>query len=82
MMTGTKSDINKFDGMNDFGLWQVKMKALLEQQRLATALEELPAATIVAYDNVIQKKAYSVLILCLGDRVLREITKETTTTGI
>ncbi|GKB96597.1 hypothetical protein Tco_0982734, partial [Tanacetum coccineum] len=23
MMTGTKFDIEKFDGMNDFGLWQV-----------------------------------------------------------
>ncbi|GKC86549.1 hypothetical protein Tco_1147198, partial [Tanacetum coccineum] len=49
---------------------------------LAAALEELPAATIVAYENVIQKKAYNALILCLGDRVLREITKETTAVGI
>nr|GEX41294.1 zinc finger, CCHC-type [Tanacetum cinerariifolium] len=29
-------------------------------------MEELPATTIVAYDNVIWKKAYSTLILCLG----------------
>ncbi|GJS09683.1 hypothetical protein Tco_0366479 [Tanacetum coccineum] len=64
MMTGTEFDIEKFDGMNDFGLWQVRMKALLE------------------YDNVIRKKAYSTLILCLGDRVLRKITKETTAAGI
>ncbi|GJT72616.1 hypothetical protein Tco_1031902 [Tanacetum coccineum] len=79
MMTGTEFDIEKFDGKNDFGLWQVRMKALLEQQGLAAALEELPATTIVSYDNVIRKKAYSALILCLGDRVIREITKETTT---
>nr|GEV29394.1 retrovirus-related Pol polyprotein from transposon TNT 1-94 [Tanacetum cinerariifolium] len=79
---GTKFDIEKFDGTNDFALWKVKMKTLLEQQRLAAALEELPASTIVAYDNVIQKKAFSALILCLVDRVLREITKETTATGI
>nr|GEX73010.1 hypothetical protein [Tanacetum cinerariifolium] len=51
-------------------LWKVRMKALLEQQGLAVALKELPAATIVAYDNVIQKKAYNTLILCLGDRTL------------
>ncbi|GKC27156.1 hypothetical protein Tco_1034450 [Tanacetum coccineum] len=50
--------------MNDFGLWQVRMKDMLEH------LEELPAATIVAYDNVIRKMAYSALILCLGDRNL------------
>ncbi|GJV17679.1 retrovirus-related pol polyprotein from transposon TNT 1-94 [Tanacetum coccineum] len=61
---------------------QVRMKALLEHQGLATALEELHAAIIAAYDNVIQKKAYNGLILCLGDRVLREITKETTIAGI
>ncbi|GKC28335.1 hypothetical protein Tco_1035629, partial [Tanacetum coccineum] len=34
MMMGTKSDIEKFDGKNDFALWQVRMKALLEQQGL------------------------------------------------
>ncbi|GJR04148.1 zinc finger, CCHC-type containing protein [Tanacetum coccineum] len=66
MMTGTKFDVEKFNGKNDFRLWQVRMKALLEQQGLAATLEELPATTIVAYDNVIQKKAYSVLILYLG----------------
>nr|GEW10761.1 zinc finger, CCHC-type [Tanacetum cinerariifolium] len=67
-MTRTQFDIEKFDGKNDFTLWQVRMKALLEKQGLATALEELPAATISAYDNVIQKKAFSILILCLGDQ--------------
>ncbi|GKA11831.1 retrovirus-related pol polyprotein from transposon TNT 1-94 [Tanacetum coccineum] len=30
----------------------------------------------------LMKKAYSTLILCLGDWVLREVTKETTTVGI
>ncbi|GJT94814.1 reverse transcriptase domain-containing protein [Tanacetum coccineum] len=80
-MTGTKFDIKKFNGTNDFALWQVRMTALLEQQGLASALEELPATIIAAYDQVIQKKAYSTLILCLGDRVLWEITKETTLVG-
>ncbi|GKF20503.1 hypothetical protein Tco_0069141, partial [Tanacetum coccineum] len=60
----------------------VRMKALLEQQQLAVALEELPAAMVVTYDNVIQKKVSSALILCLGDRFLREITKKTTAMGI
>ncbi|GKA48946.1 zinc finger, CCHC-type containing protein [Tanacetum coccineum] len=32
---GTEFDIEKFDGKNNFGLWQVRMKALLEQQGLA-----------------------------------------------
>ncbi|GJY04181.1 hypothetical protein Tco_0370121 [Tanacetum coccineum] len=61
---------------------EVRMKALLEQQGLTVTFEELPAATIMTYDNVIQKKAFCTLILCLGDRVLRKITKETTATGM
>ncbi|GJX32777.1 hypothetical protein Tco_0242632 [Tanacetum coccineum] len=69
-MTETKFDIKKFDGKNDFALWQVRMKDLLEQQGLAASLKELHATTIAAYDNFIQKKAYSALILCLGDRRL------------
>nr|GEU48159.1 zinc finger, CCHC-type [Tanacetum cinerariifolium] len=68
MMTGTKFNIDKFDGKNDFALWQVKMKALLEHQGLVAALEELPTATIAAYNNVIRQKAFSTLILCLGDQ--------------
>ncbi|GKC14042.1 hypothetical protein Tco_1010824, partial [Tanacetum coccineum] len=67
-MMGTKFGIKKFDGNNDFALWQVRTKALIEHQGLAAALEGLPATTIVAYDNVIKIKAYSALILCLGDR--------------
>nr|GEU58077.1 hypothetical protein [Tanacetum cinerariifolium] len=47
MMTGTKFDIKKFNGKNDFGLWKVRMKALLEQHGLAVALEKLLAATTV-----------------------------------
>nr|GEU58918.1 zinc finger, CCHC-type [Tanacetum cinerariifolium] len=60
MMRWTNFNIEKFDGKTEFGLWQVRMKALLEQPGLATALEELHAATIMAYDNVIQKKILKV----------------------
>ncbi|GJT35156.1 zinc finger, CCHC-type containing protein [Tanacetum coccineum] len=45
---------------------KVRMKALLEQQGLAIALKELPAATIVAYNNIIQRKAYNALILSVS----------------
>ncbi|GJZ33326.1 hypothetical protein Tco_0578762, partial [Tanacetum coccineum] len=68
MMTGIEFDIEKFEGKNDFGLWQVRMKALLVQQGL-----ELHTATIMAYDNVIRKKAYSTLILCLGDQLVGDL---------
>nr|GFD12643.1 hypothetical protein [Tanacetum cinerariifolium] len=81
-MTRTKFDIKKFDGKNDFGLWQVRMKDMLEHQRLAASLEELPATIIVAYDNVIRKKAFNTLILCLGDWSYKRSSRRSNTTGI
>ncbi|GKB90437.1 zinc finger, CCHC-type containing protein [Tanacetum coccineum] len=54
--------------LNDFALWQVRMKALLEQQGLAAALEESPAATILvgelaAVDTAISDKDQTLLLL-------------------
>nr|GEX47805.1 hypothetical protein [Tanacetum cinerariifolium] len=40
-MTGAKFDIEKFDGTGDFGLWRVKMRALLIQHGCEAALEEI-----------------------------------------
>ncbi|GKC65790.1 zinc finger, CCHC-type containing protein [Tanacetum coccineum] len=39
----TRFDIEKFDGKNDFGLWKIKMRALMVQQGCDAALETLPA---------------------------------------
>ncbi|GJY55930.1 zinc finger, CCHC-type containing protein [Tanacetum coccineum] len=46
------------------------------------ALETLPADMKVGENAALMKKAYSTLIICLGDHVLREVTKETTAAGI
>ncbi|MCI97195.1 glutamate receptor 3.6, partial [Trifolium medium] len=35
---GSKWDIEKFTGSNDFGLWTVKVRAILTQQKCAEAL--------------------------------------------
>ncbi|GJY13619.1 hypothetical protein Tco_0382928 [Tanacetum coccineum] len=78
----TRFDIEKFDGKNDFGLWQIKMCALMVQQGCDAALETLPVDMEAGEKATLMKKAYSTLILCLGDRVLREVTKETTAVGI
>ncbi|GJW54946.1 hypothetical protein Tco_0099031 [Tanacetum coccineum] len=78
----TRFDIKKFDGKNDFGLWQIKTCALMVQQGCDAALETLPADMKAGEKTALMKKAYSTLILCLGDRVLREVTKETTAAGI
>ncbi|GKC40643.1 retrovirus-related pol polyprotein from transposon TNT 1-94 [Tanacetum coccineum] len=41
-MMGAKFDVEKFDGTGDFGLWRIKMRALLIQHRCEAALEVLP----------------------------------------
>nr|GEY63971.1 retrovirus-related Pol polyprotein from transposon TNT 1-94 [Tanacetum cinerariifolium] len=73
-------DVEKFDEKNDFGLWQIKMRALMVQQGYDAALETLPADIEAGEKAALMKKAYSTLILCLGDRVLQEVTKEKTAT--
>ncbi|GKE48241.1 hypothetical protein Tco_1479499, partial [Tanacetum coccineum] len=77
----TRFDIEKFDGKNDFGLWQIKMQALMVQLGCDAALETLPADMEACEKAALMKKAYSCLILCLGD-VLRKVTKETTAAEI
>ncbi|GJU34519.1 retrovirus-related pol polyprotein from transposon TNT 1-94 [Tanacetum coccineum] len=78
----TRLNIKKFDGKNDFGLWKIKMRALMVQQGCDAALETLPANMEARENADLIKKAYSTLIHCLGDRVLREVTKETIVAGI
>ncbi|GJT81193.1 zinc finger, CCHC-type containing protein [Tanacetum coccineum] len=58
------------------------MRALMVQQGCDAALETLPADMKAGEKAALKKKAYSTLILCLGDRVLRKVTKETNAAGI
>ncbi|GJR36448.1 hypothetical protein Tco_1212132 [Tanacetum coccineum] len=74
----TRFDIEKFDGKNDFGLWQIKIRALMVQQGCDAASETLPADMEAGENAALMKKAYNTLILCLGDHVLWEVTKEKT----
>jgi hypothetical protein len=36
---GSKWEIEKFTGSNNFGLWKVKMRAILTQQKCVEALK-------------------------------------------
>ncbi|GJW17799.1 zinc finger, CCHC-type containing protein [Tanacetum coccineum] len=78
----TRFNIEKFYGKNDFRLWQIKMCALMVQQGCDVALETLPTNMEAGEKAALMNKAYSTLILCLGDRVLWEVTKETTAARI
>ncbi|WVZ05356.1 hypothetical protein V8G54_018702 [Vigna mungo] len=69
----TKFDVEKFNGANDFGLWKIKMEAILIQMSGAMTQEE---------KKKMGDKARSAIILCLGDKVLREVAKEKTAAEI
>ncbi|KAL5544284.1 hypothetical protein UlMin_008068 [Ulmus minor] len=74
--SSSKIEIEKFDGSNDFGLWKMKMLAHLGILGLDLALENVfPKTMDVEKRTEVLKKAYNTLILCLSDKVLREIVK-------
>nr|GEU47794.1 retrovirus-related Pol polyprotein from transposon TNT 1-94 [Tanacetum cinerariifolium] len=77
-----KFDIEKIDGTGDFGLWRIKMRALLIQHGCEAALEVLPADMKAQTKAELNKKAHSAVILCLGNKVLREVTGKTTTARV
>ncbi|GJR42270.1 retrovirus-related pol polyprotein from transposon TNT 1-94 [Tanacetum coccineum] len=54
------------------------MHALLIQYGCEAALEVLPADMEAQAKAELNKKAHSAVILCLGNKVLREVTRETT----
>ncbi|GJV18496.1 retrotransposon protein, putative, ty1-copia subclass [Tanacetum coccineum] len=81
-MTRAKFDIEKFDGTGDFGLWRIKMCALLIKHGCEAALEVLPTDMEAQAKAELNKKAYSAMILCLGNKVLREVIGETTAVGV
>ena len=73
-MPSTKYEIEKFTGVNDFGLWRLKMKALLVQQGCLEALKgdaAMDAALTKKEKTTMIEKAHSAILLSLGDKVLR-----------
>nr|GEU59130.1 reverse transcriptase domain-containing protein [Tanacetum cinerariifolium] len=81
-MRGAKFDIEKFDETGDFGLWRVKMRALLIQHGCEVDLKVLPEDMEAQAKAELNKKAHSVVILCLDKKVLREVSGETTAAGV
>ncbi|WVZ12209.1 hypothetical protein V8G54_016739 [Vigna mungo] len=81
----TKFDVEKFNGANDFGLWKIKMEAILIQQGCDEALKgesRMRNAMTQEEKKKMGDKARSAIILCLGDKVLREVAKEKTAAEI
>ena len=70
-MGNAKYDLERFTGKNDFGLWRVKMRAMLVQQGIQAALlgeDNLPTHLTEKEKVEMLEKAHSALILSLGDK--------------
>ena len=76
-MGSTRFDLEKFNGENDFYLWSLKMRAILIQQGLDSALEEDEdskyqkgkeegSSSSGADMKIINNKAHSTIILHLS----------------
>ena len=60
-------------------MWRVKIQALLVHQGWVKALEgknTLPRTLLDVEKDAIIEKAHNTILLCLGDEVLREVSKE------
>ncbi|KAL8533867.1 hypothetical protein ACS0TY_010048 [Phlomoides rotata] len=78
-MASLKLDVEKFSRKNDFGLWKVKMKALLIQHGLAGALKldgEEESSNGRDKKIKIMEKTHNAIILCLRDKPFRDFSKE------
>ncbi|GJS39154.1 retrotransposon protein, putative, ty1-copia subclass [Tanacetum coccineum] len=62
------SEIMVLQRTGDFGLWRIKMRALLIQHGCEAALEVLPADMEAQTKAELKKKAHSAVILCLGNK--------------
>ncbi|PKI40543.1 hypothetical protein CRG98_039058 [Punica granatum] len=70
-MSGTKFEVEKFDGSNDFEPWKIKIKALLVQHGLEGALEgekKLTATLSLEERKMVMLKARSSIQLSLSNK--------------
>lgn len=84
-MSSTKYDIEKFTVVNDFDLNHLNMEALLVQRGLLEAFkgpEKMDVSLITNEKTTMIEKAHNGIILSLGVKVLRHVSKEKVTVGV
>lgn len=84
-MATTRWEVEKFSGRNDFGLWRIKMRAMMVHQGLVGALDsegskEKLDADLDPKDQIKKQemldRSHNSLILNLTDKVLPEVSNE------
>ena len=75
--SSTKFDVMKFNGSENFGLWQIRVKDLLVQQGMVNALYGTKPEGMVDIDwKELEVKAVASIQLCLGDDVMYHVMDE------
>jgi hypothetical protein len=75
--SSAKFDVMKFDGSNNFGLWQRCVKDLLVQQGMVKALYETKLEGMADIDfKELKAKAVATIWLCLRDDVMYHVMDE------
>ncbi|KAH9679095.1 hypothetical protein KPL71_025975 [Citrus sinensis] len=76
-MTNAKFEVEKFDGTNNFGMWQCKVLDVLCQQELDVALEEKPDMMDDKEWIKINRQACGTIRLCLAKDHKYSVMRET-----
>lgn len=83
MSFATKMDMQVFDGRGNFGLWQQRMLDMLIFHNYDEVLSDERPAEISERDwLVLDKKASSMIRLCLGPNSLNEMKRDFTASAI
>jgi hypothetical protein len=73
----------KFNGSNNFGLWQRRVNDLLVQQGMVSALYETKPEGMTNIDwKELEAKAVATIRLCLGDDVMYHVMDEESLTAV
>ena len=66
MVSNNKFEVEKFDGTNNFGMWQCKIMNVLVQQELDITLEDKPEGMLDKDWEKIYRQACGTIHLCLA----------------
>ncbi|MFQ6634944.1 hypothetical protein Gotur_011225 [Gossypium turneri] len=82
-MAATRSKIEKFNGVTNFNLWQVRMMAILVQTDLKKVVTEKKLENLNQTEwEELDKKVLSTIQLCLMNTVLQEVLIKKTSSAL
>ncbi|KAJ8616233.1 hypothetical protein MRB53_035605 [Persea americana] len=76
-ISNAKFEVKKFDGTNNFGMWQCEVRDVLSQQELEIALEDKPSDMKDEEWKKINRQACSTIRLCLAKDQKYSVMRET-----